>query len=69
MGGKKWTDEEKEQLIKMNNEGFSYTEIANKLGRSYYSCQQMGTKKLGLRGNMNVDEVFLNESRRKNIMF
>lgn len=61
MGGKRWTNKEKDQLIKMNHEGFNYAEIANKLGRSHSSCQQMGIKNLNLHGDMNIDENFFSQ--------
>lgn len=65
MGGRRWTEQEKEILISMNNEGYNYAEIAKKLGRSLYACQQMG-EKLGLRGDRNVnDEFFSKETEEK----
>ena len=57
MGGKRWTNEEKIILKDMNIDGFNYAEIASKMGRSLSSCQQMG-KRLGLIGDMNVNEEF-----------
>jgi hypothetical protein len=60
MGGKVWLDEEKEVLTKMNGDGVKYNKIADILGRTHYSCQQQG-KKIGLRGNINVNEDFFNQ--------
>ncbi|MED4977237.1 LAGLIDADG family homing endonuclease [Heyndrickxia faecalis] len=59
MGGKRWNDEEKKILKDMNINGFNYSQIAKRLGRTLTSCQQMG-KRLGLHGDMNVTHDFFN---------
>jgi len=60
MGGKRWVDEEKAILKEMNLNGSNYSEIANCLGRSLSSCQQMGNR-LGLHGDMNVKHDFFTQ--------
>jgi len=57
MSSKPWTSEEISVLQSMNENGFDYLEISNKIARSPSACRQKG-RFLGLHGDMNVNFDF-----------
>lgn len=63
MTGRRWTVQEENILIKMNADGYNYAEIAQKIKRSLYACQQRGLK-LGLAKARNVNENFFKQDNR-----